>query len=81
MPSVDFVKPVSPGVYKGRRLSGFWQLWHGWDGRHWSRGYWTRDGALYQCNRWLQSGGYMPREQRQDADNPVVQWAEAGVPG
>lgn len=74
--TVDYLPP-EPGIYRGRTRTGFWQLWHGWDGRHFSKGSWTMLGAKYLCNRWLTNGGLMPREQRQKADDPVVEWMPA----
>jgi hypothetical protein len=75
MPQTEDTMPPVPGIYRCRTPGDFWQRWRGWDGRHFTIGYWTLFGARYECRQWLDAGALMPRKQRHKADAaPVTEW-------
>lgn len=68
----DTTTPTEPGIYRTRHAGALWELWRGWDGRHWSRGCWTRTGAEEFCAPWLRVPCLMPRDERETRQ--VVRW-------
>jgi hypothetical protein len=70
----DDINPEKPGIYRTKTAWWRWEAWRGWDGRHWSRGFWTRADCEEWCRPWLQADPphMMPRDERESDE--VTRW-------
>lgn len=66
--------PAEPGLYPTRGDGEALDWWRYWDGRHWSRGQWTRALAALMYGRLLEQRAMMRHEQR--TRQRVIVWRQ-----